>query len=211
MRTLAVALAVTVLTSSLSRGQENPSARENSLSPGEWAILFEIAEDLDSHYEDYPEDNARFAPYDGLAVMLKHMTSEKWGYRVGVLVNNRVVDERVSDSYNFDFLLQGVRHVASQRQVSPFIAAGATFGHTGVKDSTDLRVGLAFTLGAEYFPIRWLSILGEYNSSLLYRSKDVKIETWDDDGEHGWTTPPHRLKSLEFAPTAVRLGVSLYW
>lgn len=208
---LILIVVATILFVSPAVAQERGSVYKNSLRKGSWALLFEIAPQVDV-YDYWPgEYNATLVAYDGLAVVLKRMASEAWGYRAGCLFDTRMVDHGVGDSYNVDVFAQGVRHMASNRQISPFVAAGPTFGHTGASDSTDLRIGIALSLGAEYFPVRWLSILGEYNSVLLYRSKDVRVTTWDNDGEHGWEVPPHRLKSLEFIPTAVRLGVSLYW
>lgn len=208
----ALAVVLSVLSAVPALGQEAASKRLNSLSPGKWAVLFELAGETDqSIYEQYFDDNATLAPYGELGLMLKHMTSDKWGYRAGFMISTQLIDRRVHDSYSVELIAQGLVHTASTRQVSPYFAVGPTAGRTEAEDSTETRGGLILSVGAEYFPIRWLSLLAEYNSSLLYRSKHVKVITWEYPGDHSEEIPPHRSRSFEFSPFAIRLGLSVYW
>lgn len=210
MRPLATSIAIRVLLQSLivlavfecgvAQNEDNSGGAVNSLVGGNTALSFQLAENFD------------LEPFSGATISLKRMQSNSGAYRFGFSVNARTVD--TPDDYDIittEIVLQRLNHLIADRPVSPFYAFGPMVGYSSAKDSTEWRLGIVLTLGAEWFATKNLSITGEYGTSAAYYVEDIKVVSYNFDDEHGFEIPRHRTEGFVLIPNAVKLGVSFYW
>lgn len=196
----------------------------SALRAGAWALQFGIA------------DNFQLASFSGSTISLKHHTSDRSAWRLGVSssFSSRSWDESIDygppdtalvrtsdgDAQNLTVALTRLRYPHPGQRVSAYYGAGPFVSFSGdneeqvqaglkrVHDHERWAVGANFVFGGEWFPARALGVHAEYRASLEYGK-----ETVDDTYAPAATGPSTRRENSgwTFQGNAVRFGASWYF
>lgn len=170
-----------------------------------WGLLFALADDLD------------LEPFNSATLALQRFSSPSRGYRVGATLgihsmrSTNLGYETKSTGYSMTINVQKHYRLSVTTPIVPYVALGPMGGISDSKQFHESKVGLSASAGFEWHPSNAIGIVGEYGSSLQYSYRNDRVTTYDEFNEHEPPIPPHRTRTFEFVPDAVRLGISFYW
>lgn len=195
------------------------TAQETSRSPldgGTWALQFRIS------------DNFTLSNFSGSIISLKRHYSARSAFRAGfsLLLSSGSAEtdrsgmtppaEKDDDHIGLLIDLQYVRYWNPAGRLSPYWAIGPRVGYAKANskfaagdaqvrrdESRQWTVGMIGSLGAEWFPVRFIGLHAEYGLTLTYSS--FKSET-----EDVIFTETQTGTSWSFGGDGVLLGLSVY-
>ena len=198
---------------------DSTSAERNSLNKKSWALQFAVG------------SNFNVQSLDGLMFALKYHVSSKSAFRFGVGYSGSSNNQTLSfdtlstplERNYSDFLVEFsyVYYPSPSKVINIFFSVGpradyshsldeyANFEEAIVKYSDEMNewsVGLQGTFGAEWFPIRVISLFAEYTVYGTYgKSKSTYHRVSDG------TTMTTESENWQFHGSTARLGLSVYF
>lgn len=198
-----------VLGSNWAHAQERNEDPSPSLRAGAWALQFGIGQDftLDS--------------FLGSTISGKRHTSAARAWQVGLTLDASVrtndednlgTDDQETLTVTARYLAYPLLGTQDVETVQLYLGAGPQFsfrrdsqgGREQSQTSTRLGIGVSGTVGAEWFVHRRISLIGAYETALLYQREALDIEQPGEDEERS-----SNRYSLEAG--GVRFGASVYF
>lgn len=201
---------------------------KNSLEKGKWAVQFEVGNDF------------KLSSFDGVIVSLKYNLSSKFAFRFGAGVNlsnsDQTLDfsdyysgysgrERFNDNSQDIIFISNILFYPNPRSLlNIFFGVGPRVsyqnvnderiyidGYKGYQKTNSWAVGLNGVFGCEWFPMKYLSLFGEYSVYGTYGESTYK--NYVRQISTGEIVEYYYLYSdnFQFRGNIARLGLSLYF
>lgn len=198
------------------------TSSKNSLQKKSWSLQFSVG------------SNFSVQSFDGLMFSLKYHLSDKFALRFGVggwgnLSNGNDEENHVSfpNTYNnqnviavCSFLL----YPSPKALISIFLGIGPRFSYSHyyenyvhyssnsypeTDESTTWQAGLQGSFGAEWFPVKIISLFAEYTAYATYGKTHEDYERYDEFGYP--ISQKHDSEDWKFNGNTARLGLSVYF
>jgi len=212
---------------------QTPHAKENSLKKGKWALQFQI--DNNFHLSSFQGSTLSLKKHTSDTRALRLGLSVQFEYNDGQLDrplygpgNSPGNREFINHSYKLD--LQKLYYVNSSAAVNLFFGIGPTASYNYSKDERDTRnddnsfvdywsykssgysAGVAGIIGVEWFASKDISLLAEYETSILYRGS--ARETTRNTVQSSYQFKQYDYQSSDgilISSAAVKFGLSVYF
>ncbi|HEY3249837.1 MAG TPA: hypothetical protein VGK25_01835 [Ignavibacteria bacterium] len=228
MKTIAALFLIALLTMNCFSQAKDTLNSRNSLEKGKWAVQFEVGNDF------------KLSSFDGVIISLKYSLSSKFAVRFGAGVNASNSDQTLdfkdyyygytgSESFNDNskevtFISNILFYPNPRSLLNIFFGIGprASYldrnderiyidGYKGYRKINSWALGLNGVFGCEWFPLKFLSLFGEYSVYGTYGK--TTDEDYVREISTGEIVEYYYLYSdnFQFRGNIARLGLSLYF